>query len=537
MPIDPRMVKWEDVQTDSPAIDPRMVKWEDEKPKQSKRRQADAALSAAVAPATNYSPTNLNAGLVRGAGSIGATLIRPFESAADNAQRRTQMDAGLQTLGADPTSMPYQTGKLGAEIAGTAGVGGLLGKAAAFLKAPQAVVTGLQTSGLNVAGKTGLSGLVTRGATGAAVGGVSTGLINPEAAGEGALAGAALPVLALGAGRAGEYVGKKAKEASARAVSEFNRNAPRNETLKQALDAGYVVPPNMVNPSFKNQVIESISGKQATQQVFSGKNEEVTGSLVRKSLGIADDAPLSKTTLEGLRKTAGKAYEEVSSLSPQAAADLEALKQARNDATGWFNAYNRSASPADLAKAKEARALSNALEDALEQHAKAANRPELIPALRDARKQIAKTYTVGRALNDASGTIDARVLGRMHEKGLPLSDGLDVAGKFASAFPTVAKSSQQVGSQAAHNMKAIAASVLGGGGALASGPVGLTAAAIPFVTPPIARSAMLRSGAQKALVKQAPKVSDSALAKILMDQEIQRLLLRSAPAVVANQGP
>lgn len=184
------------------------ARFSEEPPKQSKRQQADAALRAVVAPATNYSPTNLNAGLVRGAGSIGATLIRPFESADENKQRRTQMDAGLQTLGANPTSTPYQTGKLLSEVAGTSGVGGLLGKAAAFLKAPQAVITGLQTSGLNVAGKTGLSGLATRGATGAAVGGATAGLVDPKDALKGAQIGAAIPVAAKLAGAASQAAGR-----------------------------------------------------------------------------------------------------------------------------------------------------------------------------------------------------------------------------------------------------------------------------------------------------------------------------------------
>jgi hypothetical protein len=123
--------------------------------------------------------------------------------------------------------------------------------------------------------------------------------------------------------------------------------------------------------------------------------------------------------------------------------------------------------------------------------------------LQDARKQIAKTYTVGRALNDATGTVDARVLGRMSEKGMPLSDGLDVAGRFASAFPTIAKSPQQVGSPAAHNLKSIASMAFGGAGFLGGGPLGVTAAALPFVAPPMARSIMFSRAAQQGLLNPA----------------------------------
>ena len=559
MQIDPRMVKW-DEEPAAPKIDPRMVKWDDDKP--SKKDRAESFLKTAVAPATDYSGKDATGGLVRGSGSIGATLLAPFDMVGDalagkglslesNRQRRSDMDAGLNTLGVNTGSTAFKTNKLGAEIAGTAGVGGVISNtlgrvlpaSVQALPVAQKFIQAVQSGGMTLGGapaKTAASkvaDLVVRSAGGAVTGGVSAGLVDPENAKTGAVAGALLPIGAVGLGKAGELIGQRAKQKAEAALLDFNRNAPKNQTLKESIEAGYVVPPNMVKPSFKNQTIESISGKQATQQLFSEKNEKVTGSLVRKSLGIPDDAPITQSTLENLRKTAGKTYADVSALSKQAADDLEALKVARNEAQGWFQAYNRSARPDDLAKAKEARALSDSLEAALEQHAATAGKTALIPALREARKQIAKTYTVGRALNDAAGTVDARVLGRMHEKGLPLSDGLDVAGKFASAFPTVAKSQQQVGSAGAHNMKAIASSVLGVGGGMSAGIPGMGLAAIPFIAPPVARAAMLRNGVQKGLVSQAPKAADSALAKILMDQELQRLIGIAAPVAISRSGP
>ena len=347
------------------------------------------------------------------------------------------------------------------------------------------------------------------------------------------------------AGQAGSKIGSAYANKLAEQLKEFSRTSPKNETVRQSIDAGYVIPPNMVKPSFANQVIESISGKQATQQIFSAKNEKVTGDLVRNALGLADDAPLTQGTLQALRKTAGKDYANVSSLSPQAAVDLEALKQARNDSQGWFKAYNRTASPDDLAKAKAFKETADGLETSLETHATNANQPELVSALREARKQIAKTYTVGRAVNDAAGTVDSRVLGRMYEKGLPLSDGLDIAGKFGSAFPTISKSQQQVGSPAAHNLKALFSAGLGAGGgagaaamglgAVGTAGLGMAAAAIPFVTPTLARSLMLRSGAQQSLVGQSPMLAKNAqLAKLLSNPELNQLLLRTSP-VTASQ--
>jgi hypothetical protein len=128
----------------------------------------------------------------------------------------------------------------------------------------------------------------------------------------------------------------------------------------------------------------------------------------------------------------------------------------------------------------------------------------------------------------------------MHEKGLPLSDGLDVAGRFASAFPSIAKTAQQSGSPASHNLKSMASLMMGSGGAgagiamgggLLSAPLAAGAAAIPFVAPAAARSIMFRKGAQRGLVDAAPKASQiQGLLGMLSDQELQQLLLRSAPA-------
>jgi hypothetical protein len=448
----------------------------------------------------NYSPRDAIGGAIRGLGSIGSTLLRPFESADANAQRREKLDRGMQEfVGADPNSTAYKTNKFLAEAIATAPIGGVIGKGLSMIPgasgALPTLIPAIESGGMSANGASGLYGLATRVAGGAINGAATAGMVDPKDASTGMMLGGSFPVAVKAGGAIGDALG-----------SAF-RGKPINpvmaQTARESIDAGYVIPPNMVEPSFKNQVIESVSGKQATQQLASVRNAATTENLIRNDLGIAPDVPMTKATLESLRKKAGTAYGEVSALSPQAAADLEALKQARNDAQGWFNAYNRSASPADLAKAKELRGQADLLETALEQHAQAAGKPELVPALRDARKEIAKTYTVERALNDAAGTIDARVLGRLYEKGKPLSNGMATAGKFASAFPTIAKTPQQIGSPAAHNLRSIASMAMGGGGFAAMGPMGVAGAAVPFVAPALARSVMFSKGAQQGLLNKA----------------------------------
>lgn len=163
---------------------------------------------------------NLVAGAVRGAGSIGATLLAPFDIAEDalagkglsmerNNARRAGIDAGLQSMGAEPDSMMYKGGKLLTEIGGTMGVGGGMANVASkvpMLAKSPALISALQSGGMSAGGATGKAAIAARLAGGSAVGGASAGLVNPEDAGYGALVGGAAPYIIQGAGRLGSGV-------------------------------------------------------------------------------------------------------------------------------------------------------------------------------------------------------------------------------------------------------------------------------------------------------------------------------------------
>jgi hypothetical protein len=163
---------------------------------------------------------NLAAGALRGAGSIGATLMRPFDTATENQQRRQSMDDALQSMGAEPDSWMYKGGKLGGEIAGTAGAGGVLAQgitrlAPAAASAPRIaqVLEALKSGGFTLGGKASatLGGKAAdvgiRALGGAASGGAQAGMIDPNEAGFGALIGGSLPVGVQAAGKVAGGVG------------------------------------------------------------------------------------------------------------------------------------------------------------------------------------------------------------------------------------------------------------------------------------------------------------------------------------------
>lgn len=172
------------------------------------------------APAKPKEPStlgNLAAGALRGAGSIGATLMTPIDMAAramgvqndfvGRTDRRQSMDEALQSMGADPTSGAYKVGKIGAEIAGTAGAGGALARPVAAF-APQ-LASAIQTGGMVAQG----ASMPVRMAGGALAGGTMAGLVSPEDAALGAALGGALPGLVRAAGSAGQAVARQMRPA------------------------------------------------------------------------------------------------------------------------------------------------------------------------------------------------------------------------------------------------------------------------------------------------------------------------------------
>jgi hypothetical protein len=188
---------------------------------------------------------NVGAGLVRGAGSIGATLLYPIDKATDlikgdrgpnltglvlgkqplsrNEERRQQMDEALASMGAETDSFGYGAGKLAGEIAGAAGAGGALangtrmGLAVAGKTAPpalDAILTAISSGGFSTGSKVAPGALPflkdqgVRALGGAVSGGVSAGLTNPEDAVNGAKIGAVLPGVVKVAGETGKLVGR-----------------------------------------------------------------------------------------------------------------------------------------------------------------------------------------------------------------------------------------------------------------------------------------------------------------------------------------
>lgn len=252
---------------------------------------------------------NLLAGGIRGAGSIGATILSPIDALAravgvENSvigrkDRRQAMDEALQTMGADPESLLYKGGKLGAEIAGTAGAGGAVANtigrvAPALANAP--VLQAIRTSGMTAGGLQGAKGLATRALGGGVTGGVSAGMVDPETAGTGAAIGAALPPSLMALGKAGQLTRK--------AVSSGVKNAvglttgAGGETFSTAYKAGKEGGTTFLDNMRGNVPMTDVldSAKDALSQMRVNRGNQYRSGMVDigNDKSIIDFAPIDK---------------------------------------------------------------------------------------------------------------------------------------------------------------------------------------------------------------------------------------------------
>jgi hypothetical protein len=228
---------------------------------------------------------NLAAGAVRGAGSIGATLLTPYDLAMGNTQslgnpeRRAGMDGGLQSLGAETDSWTYKGGKLAGEIAGTAGAGGALAQGVARVapvaaQAPRAAqaLEALRTGGFSLGGTaaTTLGGKAAevgvRAAGGAVSGGAQAGAIDPSEAALGAAIGGAFPLLVKSAGSVAGGLGdlvKYVKNPGDRALA--NKLAQSLGMTPEQLSAAVTQPgPGMI-PGYQATVPQILQNPVASQ--------------------------------------------------------------------------------------------------------------------------------------------------------------------------------------------------------------------------------------------------------------------------------
>jgi hypothetical protein len=389
----------------------------------------------------------------------------------------------------------------------------------------------------------------------------------------------------------GQYVGGKVSNAAtnrlaarqAQAAEAQALNAARDRVLKDAMTAGYGVPPTATNPTAINTALESLSGKAATRQALMAKNALVTDSLVRGDLGITPTTPLTRSALDGVIRREGRVYAQVKAagaiptdaiyrqrlanvlsvgndiesaypgIGAKASAEIADLvksldvpshsaekavgafkflnEQSKNNFTAARMGGGSNSQALELARAQ--RVAADAMGELIDRHMNNTGQAALAQQWTQARTTIAKAYQAQSVLK--GGHVDAGLLANQLRKGKPLSGGMGLAAQFADHFGDVAR----VPKSGAGVSKLAATLASGGVGySLATGnPLAAAGATAIAAAPYAIRGGMLSGLGQRALAVPNYLPNRTGTALLQGSGGLGRNMLGITPALSLGLGP
>ncbi len=327
------------------------------------------------------------------------------------------------------------------------------------------------------------------------------------------------------------------------------------DSLEKAQAKGYVVPPSTTNPTWFNKTVETIGGKEATQNQARAINQAARNAGAAADIGLKPEVFTPGAVAE-VKAEAGQGFEAARSVprfqTGQAFNDrLDAvLKETRGanadfpgasnpDVEKLIETYRQPSFTGDSgvsaikllrAKASDAyrqgnsemgiayKGISNALEDELERGAQAAGGPyaDLVSSLKQARRTYAKASTI-EDVSDPQGNVSGQKLAAAWNRNEPLSDNLKAAAEHAANYP---KANLPANSSNVSHLNIYAAPILAKEGYdlghAIGGPVGGAVGGVAGATLPFARGGsrayLLGAAGQRGA---RPNGSASALADAL----------------------
>lgn len=480
---------------------------------------------------------NYGVGAVKDATSFGNFLI------GSNDERKASQGQFFQE-NADSKSLPFKAGQLTTDIAATAGVGGVLGQAIrafpALAKFAPALAPALESGGFSLGrpAATTLGGkaadMATRVGAGAAVGGASAGLVDPDQAGTGAVIGGAAPGVLKAAGAAGKALtGDVSKEVF--------------DLYKKARNLGIDIPADrIINSKPLDAVAASLnyvplSGRSATEnrmiaqmnramsRTMGQDSENLTGAVraAKGDLGAKFESTLSTTAVKVdnqlLNDLAGVESLANKELVPQQAQIIKNQinefmnKMGTSGEVDAQSAYNIKKTLDRLGNSKEpsayyARELRNKLIDGLNRSLG----PDEAAAFAKVRQQYGNMKTAEKlAPNGAEGEISAGRLANLKNiRNQDVQDIADIAAQFLKGRENPHGAAQRV------------AMTLGGGGGLAGAHM-LAPATLPFIVGGMAAGRVANTALNSNVLKNAvlnPAATGSNFAELAGDPALRALI-------------
>lgn len=265
------------------------------------------------------------------------------------------------------------------------------------------------------------------------------------------------------------------------AIKTAKLEAPVNQGIANAIEAGYKLTPKAGNAGAPARIAQTAAGSARLEQELSAHNSKTTADLARRDIGLADDVPLTREATADIRKEAGGDYAAVQNvgrikLDAQLSKDLdliaepyvkggkdfdqlasnpiiktieglrkteadtasvvEVVKDLRDKADAQFRGNNGS-KKLGVDYRTAAQALDNAMDRSLGRMAESEGTPELAEAVdkyRAARVRIAKSYLLDDAMDGKPGEVNAMVYGRAARDGAKLDGPAKQIADFATQF-------------------------------------------------------------------------------------------------------
>lgn len=216
------------------------------------------------------------------------------------------------------------------------------------------------------------------------------------------------------------------------------QQAETDEALRMWQALGGVVDPVQTNPGVMTKAIERMGGKTVIAGEATLKNTLAAGDIARAEIGLAQNSPLTYSTLKAQKADASRVYDYIASISNSTEKLIDKVGKKREEARNYWKEYGSSSSVNSLEKAQKAQAQADSMESNLEAIVNKID-PNLIPQFRDARKTLSKIHVVESALTGPeTGLINPMVIGKIHENNPELlTDGLKAIGAAAKIQPQI----------------------------------------------------------------------------------------------------
>lgn len=319
-------------------------------------------------------------------------------------------------------------------------------------------------------------------------------------------------------------------EAAARLTPQEAAAAPQREAIAAGKGLGLKFTPQQEGRS-TGSVVQGLTGSAKLERSLSKDNAQVINAKAAKQIGLPENMPVTRQTIEQARAKPNKAYDEVGKLGAvqtddawraeiagigdrsgnksfpeDTSAAVQTLKGIYANKKG-FDAADavskvrslRSDAFANIAlREPEKQALgraqlqiADALDNQLERHAQSLGQEDLVQRYRDARAQLATIHVVRRALKGSN--VSARALSAQQERGVKLTGDLKT---IADSYDVADRSLQDLGKIRDNSPFGVVDLFVGAGAALHNPALAAAAAARPATRAILASDAYQRGGIQ-----------------------------------------